>query len=368
MKKLLLSIVAALFILSGCNKTKQFKVTVNLDNADGQTVYLAKVVDGKDVIMDSAVIEGKTAVLKADYDDPQRYYYIEFTQNAQCDAFPFFTENQNTTITGESMDEMQYWVAKGCATMDLYNSFNDITRPMGEPLDAIIKEMEQAYANDDTIKGKELYLQGMEMMEQYIADYNEVLAEFVKNHSDSYLSHYLLNKAKDDMDFALLKELANGFTTESVYRNELDEYISTNEKYQVGQPFIDFTLQTVDGKDINLAETIKNNKVTMIDFWASWCGPCRGENPYVKAAYEKYHAKGFEIIGVSVDRNEAAWLQAVEEDALPYIQVRDANYEAGSLYAVQFIPSNFLFDQDGNIIAKGLRGEQLEEKLAEVLE
>ena len=139
-------------------------------------------------------------------------------------------------------------------------------------------------------------------------------------------------------------------------------------RVELGQPFMDFTLQTVDGKDVNLAEIIKNNKVTMIDFWASWCGPCRHENPVVKAAYEKYHDKGFEVIGISVDKKEAMWLQAVEEDDLPYIQVRDVEGNVGDDYAVVYIPSNFLYDQNGVMIAKGLRGEDLEAKLAEVLE
>ena len=106
----------------------------------------------------------------------------------------------------------------------------------------------------------------------------------------------------------------------------------------------------------------------MIDFWASWCGPCRRENPYVKAAYEHYHAKGLEIIGISVDRDEAAWLAAVEEDGLPWTHVRDVDHNVSGFYAVEYIPSNFLFDQNGVMIAKGLRGEELEAKLAEILE
>lgn len=363
MKKLILTIIAATLILCGCEKTKQFKVTLNLDNADQKTVYLVKEVDGKNVSIDSAVFAGNQVVMTADFDDPQMLYTIKFSPADKCGVFPFFTENQNTTITGDCED-MPNWKVDGCPTMNELMAFHESLLPMEASILALYSEMEEAYATEDTLKIPELD----EKIQTSMEEYTDCQVDYIKSHSDSYLAHYLLDELKADIEFETVKEVADGFTTESTFRTNIQKYIEQNQRVQVGQPFIDFTLQTADGKDINLEEVIKQHKVTLIDFWASWCGPCRGENPYVKAAYEKFNAAGLEIIGISVDRDEEAWLNAVEEDALPWIHVRDIEHNVSGDYVIQFIPSNFLFDENGVIIAKGLRGEELEAKLAEVLE
>ena len=113
---------------------------------------------------------------------------------------------------------------------------------------------------------------------------------------------------------------------------------------------------------------IAQNKLTLVDFWASWCGPCRRENPVVKAAYEQFHELGFDVVGISVDQDEAAWLKAVEDDELPWNHVRDTENKVSEDYLIYYIPSNFLFDQNGIMVAKGLRGDDLAAKLAELLQ
>jgi thiol-disulfide isomerase/thioredoxin len=107
----------------------------------------------------------------------------------------------------------------------------------------------------------------------------------------------------------------------------------------------------------------------MIDFWASWCGPCRQENPNVVKLYQQYHAKGFEIIGVSLDKAKEDWVKAIQDDQLSWIHVSDLQYwqnSAARLYGVNAIPQTYLLDKDGKIIAKGLRSEQLAAKLNEL--
>ena len=108
----------------------------------------------------------------------------------------------------------------------------------------------------------------------------------------------------------------------------------------------------------------------LVDFWASWCGPCRAENPNVLKAYSKYHPKGFDILGVSLDEKKDKWEEAIKKDNLNWTQVSDLQGWKNSvavLYGVQAIPMNFLIDKDGKIIAKGLRGDDLGKKLSEVL-
>lgn len=361
MKKLILSLFAALVILSGCNKAKQFKVTVNLDNSDGHTAYLIKSIDGKKPIpVDTAEFVGNKAVLTADIDNPQALYILKL--KGTRDFLMMFPENQDVMVTGD-IDDIIHIEATGGATQNIFNNYWKDLAKINEPGHALEEEINAAYDANDSLRYEELN-------EQFLVIYHENLdykKDFVRNNADSYVGHYVLDDMKYDLELADVKELASLLTNESAYRDNVVKFIESNQRVELGQPFIDFTLQTADGKDVNLAEIIKNNKVTLVDFWASWCGPCRNENPVVKAAYEKYHAKGLEIVGVSVDRNEAAWLQAVEEDALPYIQVRDAEGVAGDNYAIVYIPSNFLYDQNGVMIAKGLRGEELEAKLAEIL-
>lgn len=355
--------MAALLFLSGCNKAKQFTVTLNLDNADQKNVYLFKDVDGKEVCIDTAVFAGQTAELIADFDSPQTCYLIKFDPAEQCEVFPFFTENQNTVITGDK-EVREKWMAKGCAIMDDYNAYRQELLPMEESMMALFNESQEAYMSGDTVKAADLFAQVNAAME----DYENYRFDYYKNHPDTYLTHFLVLQDMDELGYEKVKELADGFTTESIYSKRVNDYLAQQAKVQEGAHFMDFTLKTAEGEEINLEKVINYNQVVLVDFWASWCGPCRGENPFVKAAYEKYHANGFEIIGVSVDKDEAAWLKAVADDGMNWIQVRDVDNTAATDYMIKFIPSNFLYDANGIMIAKGLRGEALEAKLAEIFQ
>ena len=138
----------------------------------------------------------------------------------------------------------------------------------------------------------------------------------------------------------------------------------------VGKQFKDFEMPDTEGNMHKLSEYVAANKVTLVDFWASWCGPCRAEMPAVKAAYEAYKDKGFGIVGVSLDSNKEAWTAAIANLGMEWAHISDLKgwgCEGAKLYGVSSIPATVLVAQDGTILARNVRGEAIQEKLAEIL-
>lgn len=137
----------------------------------------------------------------------------------------------------------------------------------------------------------------------------------------------------------------------------------------VGQALPDFNFTDHNtGKATSLYQVLKANKYVLLDFWASWCRPCRMEIPNVRASYEKYHAKGFDVVSISADKKEADWLKALDQEKMPWPQDRDADGSVGKRFHVQYYPTTYLIDNNGNVVVKDLRGEALAEKLAELLD
>ncbi len=360
MKRNLLLLIAVAFIMTACNQNKNFNVNVSLANGNDKTVYLQKYVDNVPVTIDSAVIAEEKAVLTAPIDNPQILYALKI--KGQRGSMPFFADNKDVTFVGD-LNNPQAVEIMGSETQAELDAYNDQLDEINMQIRDLYAVMQQAFSDNDSIKMDSLNKVGTALMEQQ----DNFRDEYIKAHPESFVTHYILDGVKQDYPLDQLKDLMAGFTTESIYRDHLNDYVAKQERLEVGQPFIDFTLQTKDGEDVTLSEKIAQNKLTLVDFWASWCGPCRHENPVVKAAYEKYHELGFDVVGVSVDQDEAAWLKAVEEDELPWMQVHDSEDKVSEDYMIYYIPSNFLFDQNGTMIAKGLRGEDLEAKLAEIL-
>lgn len=140
------------------------------------------------------------------------------------------------------------------------------------------------------------------------------------------------------------------------------------ESIEVGQPFTDFTGITPDGKQISLSEVVKNNKLVLIDFWASWCGPCMQEMHLLAEIYKQYQDKGLQIIGISSDRNHQQWTAAIQKKNMAWLQIRSIEEDyIQDIYSIKFLPSTILINHDGIIIARKLRGEELLQKIKEIL-
>ena len=150
----------------------------------------------------------------------------------------------------------------------------------------------------------------------------------------------------------------------------LYEAVETEARTAEGKPFVDLTMPDPKGKEVTLSQYIKKNKLTMVDFWASWCGPCRASIPGVKKIYEKYKKKGFDIVGVSFDSKKENWLKAIKELDLPWPHMSDLKgwgCAASDAYNIHGIPFTLLIDGNGVIVGRNLHGDDLENRIIECL-
>jgi len=167
--------------------------------------------------------------------------------------------------------------------------------------------------------------------------------------------------------FNMLPDSIRERASSKAFAQQLDKLVTFSEGVTVGREAPDFTQNDTAGRPVSLSSF--RGKYVLLDFWASWCMPCREENPTVVKAYRKYHDKGFEILSVSLDNNAGAWRKAIRQDQLTWTHVSDLKYWDNALvktYGVQGVPQNFLIDPNGKIIARGLRGVELEQKLSEI--
>ena len=171
------------------------------------------------------------------------------------------------------------------------------------------------------------------------------------------------------------EDLETALTSLDAPLHEMEEYqymagkLERMKAVAIGNPYTDFELPTPDGESLKVSEVHKGN-VMLIDFWASWCGPCRRANPEVVAIYSEYKEQGFEILGVSLDKDAASWKKAIEDDKLTWPQISDLefwNSKGAELYGVPAIPHTVLIDREGTIIAKNLHGDELREAIESLL-
>lgn len=349
MKKILILATAAA-VLCSCGNKNKYTVEGTVEGAN-EMVYLF---DSERNVVDSAAVKDGKFRLTGTVETPDFYYLIDAREKGSTFGTTLLLEPGTITIADNP--EGHHKRVTGTPANDASTAYTDASN-------ALVNE----FRNEATSEERREAIQ-----EEY-----EQLTRTTMEQNRSNIFGALLLAQELGYELSgqeLLEEIAL-FPEElqqSKVLKTLKENAESKLKTDVGQPYTDVAQPDADGQKVSLKSVVKapGNKYVLLDFWASWCGPCMGEVPHLKKTYDEFHKKGFEIYGVSFDKDREKWLAAVDQNKMNWVHVSEVNgfdNQAARDYAVQGIPSNFLIGSDGRIVAKNLRGEALYEKIAELL-
>jgi peroxiredoxin len=373
--KRIVSALAIVTLVASCSETRHsggFSLSGKLTNTSGETLYLEKLASAQPVIVDSAVINDKGEFEFTNYSPKIGFYRIK--QNQQNFAMLVLDSADKVKVTGNLKDLGNTYKVEGSPETKLFMEYNEVAKSRDIRLDSLNKAFQSAMEGSkmDSVRMAELSRQFEAPYNAIVESSSQQMISKIKQNNSMYSSIMAIQSLEPDKYADVYRSLDEGLRKK--YPNDQNvimfhEMVNKMLATAIGQPAPDINLPTPDGKYLSLS-TLKG-KIVLIDFWASWCGPCRKEMPNVVKAYAKYKSKGFEIYGVSLDRDKERWMEAINTDGITWPQVSDLRQwesVAARLYNVQGIPYTVLLDKEGRIIAKNLRGEELDRKLSEVLQ
>ncbi len=345
---------------------EQFSLKGKVDDTfNGQKAYIAES-GRRGAKIDSVTIsDGKFSMKNVQFTTPRMVRF--FIGDGKKVATDFILEDAQLALTCVPDEEGFSSYVEGSKLNDIYTELN-------KKLQAVLKKLHVLYA--EKRKGEMTEARKAEWEKEYNAtdeQYGRIEQEYMVKNADNFIGFYYLQFRYYGMEVGLVKSIYEKWSQEykdTPVGKRLATWIERQEKTAIGMTFTDFTMKDPDGKDVKLSDYAGKGKYVFVDFWASWCGPCRAEIPNVVKAYSEYKNKGLEIVGVSLDDKEDAWKKAIKDLGATWPQMSDLKgwkCEGAELYGISSIPATVLLDPNGKIIARNLRGENLGKKLAEYL-
>ncbi|MEZ5069826.1 MAG: TlpA disulfide reductase family protein [Bacteroidales bacterium] len=339
-----------------------FAIRLQLDNASGELIRLQAVEDGALATLDSVLqADGTEAVIQGQVDGVRTVY---LTSEAWEEPIQLLLENTSYEITGGA--DRPVIRTKGKAQTDL-NDYNARLQGVADEMTRIRNQMRNSTEGDRT---------DMDSLRQAYYDlydrHDKLDSAYIAENPASFATVLALRGTYYALDVPELEQ-ALGRLDPQVHA--MAEYQFMKEKLErlqsvaIGKKYTDFGLPTPEGDMLHVSD-VHQGQVLMLDFWASWCGPCRRANPGVVEIYREYHSQGFEILGISLDRDSAQWLQAIADDQLEWKHISDLAYwnsKGAELYGVSSIPHTVLIDREGTIVARNLEGDDLREAIKGLL-
>ena len=346
-----------------------FSIEATIDTvANGKLAKLVVLQDRKPITKDSMIVADGKINFMGSVESPDLFFV---TVDGYRSNLPFILENDSYEMTLNA-DSLHTSKVVGGEENKYFTEYQDFVINLGKENQKYGRIFSEARAKKDTTT-----MNNMRKKYDSLMNVNkEYDLKFIEDHKAHIASALILEQLtlSKRVEEEKASELYEMFTDE-VKNSRPGKAIENLLQYAVGKTAPDFSAPDKDGNMVSLYDI--KGKVTIIDFWAAWCRPCRMENPNVVKVYNKYHDKGLEIIGVSLDgtpRQQNAkeeWLKAIEDDSLTWYQVSNLKYFEGPVakqYNITSIPATYILDADGKIVAKNLRGPQLEAKIAELLD
>ena len=372
MKKLLFRLfsLSCLLFLSSCGSSdNQFELIGNADVSDGTMIYVLQAdQNNQPYIKDSTSVQSNSFKFKGISSTPQ----ISYIQVQGVNGYVLAILENGDIKADIYKDSISKSKVYGTKSNDDFIKYKSETKSLVDVMNNISSDAQNAIMSGDVVTA-------MELEKEYNSKEREVMLyewDFIVDNLDSYMSALLLevfmieNKVNKDSIIDVYESFSNRIKVSDVGKNIADLLSQFEDPIEVGEIAPDFTAPSIDGPDITLSNVLLDNKVTLLDFWAAWCRPCRIENPNLVRLHKKYKDAGFDIIGVSLDRTREQWEQAVIDDNLPWTQVSNLNFwndPVARRYSIRAIPQSYLLNKDGFVMGKNLRGQELEDRILSLL-